>query len=237
MEQMIGNIAQIAEHTRSTRDIAEQSEQLTTSGGQVIVGVVDGMNHIADAVNRSSQTVTVLGQSSEEIDSIIQVIRGIAEQTNLLALNAAIEAARAGEAGRGFAVVADEVRGLAARTAQSTQEITGMIQRIRESTAQAVKSMDAGVSRVTEGVGLARQANTSITEIRQGVQRSAQMVDEIAHTITEQSKASNEVAERVEMISEVAQRNNRAMQDLAQMLVQMDNSAQAMQASVRRFEL
>jgi len=237
MEQMIGNIAQIAEHTRSARDIAEQSEQLTTSGGQVIVGVVDGMNHIADAVNQSSQTVTVLGQSSEEIDSIIQVIRGIAEQTNLLALNAAIEAARAGEAGRGFAVVADEVRGLAARTAQSTEEITAMIQRIRESTAQAVKSMDAGVNRVSEGVGMARQANASITEIRQGVQRSAQMVDEIAHTITEQSKASNEVAERVEMISEVAQRNNRAMQELAQMLVQMDNSAQAMQASVRRFEL
>ncbi|SHL23443.1 methyl-accepting chemotaxis protein [Phytopseudomonas punonensis] len=237
MEQMIGNIAQIAEHTRSARDISEQSEKLTTTGGQVIVGVVEGMNHIADAVNQSSRTVTVLGQSSEEIDSIIQVIRGIAEQTNLLALNAAIEAARAGEAGRGFAVVADEVRGLAARTAQSTQEITGMIQRIRESTAQAVKSMDAGVSRVTDGVGMAQQANASITEIRQGVQRSAQMVDEIAHTITEQSKASNEVAERVEMISEVAQRNNHAMQELAQMLVQMDNSAQAMQASVRRFEL
>ncbi|MCW2294559.1 methyl-accepting chemotaxis protein [Pseudomonas sp. BIGb0408] len=237
MEQMIGNIAQIAEHTRSARDISEHSEHLTKSGGHVILGVVDGMNHIADAVNQSSRTITALGQSSEEINSIIQVIRSIAEQTNLLALNAAIEAARAGEAGRGFAVVADEVRSLAARTAQSTQEITGMIQRIRESTVQAVKSMDSGVSRVNEGVGMAQQANTSINEIRQGVQRSAQMVDEISHTITEQSKASNEVAERVEMISEVAQRNNQAMQELASMLVQMDNSAQAMQASVRRFEL
>ncbi|UUD62770.1 methyl-accepting chemotaxis protein [Pseudomonas seleniipraecipitans] len=237
MEQMIGNIAQIAEHTRSARDISEQSEQLTTSGGQVILGVVDGMNGIADAVNQSSQTITALGQSSEQINSIILVIRSIAEQTNLLALNAAIEAARAGEAGRGFAVVADEVRSLAARTAQSTQEITVMIQRISESTIVAVKSMDAGVSRVSDGVTMAQQASASISEIRRGVQRSAQMVDEIAHTITEQSKASNEVAERVEMISEVAQRNNLAMQDLASMLAQMDNSAQAMEASVRRFEL
>ncbi|UCJ18178.1 methyl-accepting chemotaxis protein [Pseudomonas sp. MM211] len=237
MEQMIGNIAQIADHARGARDISEQSEHLTNSGGQVILGVVDGMNQIADAVNQSSQTITALGQSSEEINSIIQVIRGIAEQTNLLALNAAIEAARAGEAGRGFAVVADEVRSLAARTAQSTQEITSMIQRIRESTAQAVKSMDSGVSRVNDGVGMAQQASTSINEIRQGVQRSAQMVDEISHTITEQSKASNEVAERVEMISEVAQRNNLAMQDLAAMLVHMDNSAEAVQASVKRFEL
>ncbi|KAF0864847.1 HAMP domain-containing protein [Pseudomonas sp. LD120] len=237
MEQMISNIAQVAEHARNAQGIAAQSESLAGSGGQVILGVVDGMSHIAEAVNQSSQSITALGQSSEEIHSIIQVINGIAEQTNLLALNAAIEAARAGEAGRGFAVVADEVRNLAARTAQSTREITGMIERIRDTTEQAVSSMQTGVSRVNDGVHMAHQAGTSINEIRQGAQRSALMVEEISHTIGEQSKASSEVAQRVEMISQVARRNSQAMRELTQTVEQMENSVATLQTSVKRFQL
>ncbi|MGC5699362.1 methyl-accepting chemotaxis protein [Pseudomonas sp. NFXW11] len=237
MEQMISNIAQVAEHARNAQGIAAQSESLAGSGGQVILGVVDGMSHIAEAVNQSSQSITALGQSSEEIHSIIQVINGIAEQTNLLALNAAIEAARAGEAGRGFAVVADEVRNLAARTAHSTREITGMIERIRETTEQAVSSMQTGVSRVNDGVHMAQQAGTSINEIRQGAQRSALMVGEISHTIGEQSKASGEVAQRVEMISQVARRNSQAMRELTQTVEQMESSVATLQTSVTRFQL
>ncbi|BAN47067.1 methyl-accepting chemotaxis protein [Metapseudomonas resinovorans] len=237
MEQMIANIGQIAEHARNAQGISAQSEHLAGSGGKVILGVVDGMNRIAEAVNRSSSTITALGQSSEEIHSIIQVIKGIAEQTNLLALNAAIEAARAGDAGRGFAVVADEVRSLAARTAQSTQEITGMIQRIRESTQQAVDSMQAGVERVQDGVGLARQAGDSINEIRSGAQRAAEVVEEISHTIGEQSKASGEVAQRVELIAQMSRSNSHAMRDLALAAERLDQVAGTMQSSVARFEL
>ncbi|WP_166361489.1 methyl-accepting chemotaxis protein [Pseudomonas akapageensis] len=235
MEQMITNIDQIAGHARSAQTISAQSEQLAGSGGQVILGVVEGMNRIAHAVNESSTTITALGQSSEEIYSIIQVIKSIAEQTNLLALNAAIEAARAGEAGRGFAVVADEVRSLAARTAQSTQEITGMIQRIRGSTEQAVNSMQTGVSRVNDGVDLARQAGESINEIRGGAQRAAAVVEEISQTISEQSKASSEVAQRVEQIAQMSQHNNRAARDLAQAAQRLDSVAATMQASVSLF--
>ncbi|WP_409077205.1 methyl-accepting chemotaxis protein [Pseudomonas sp. MRSN 12121] len=237
MEQMISNIAQVAEHARNAQDISAQSESLAGSGGQVILGVVDGMAHIAEAVNQSSQSITALGQSSEEIHSIIQVINSIAEQTNLLALNAAIEAARAGEAGRGFAVVADEVRSLAARTAQSTREITGMIERIRETTGQAVRSMQTGVSRVNDGVGMAQQAGTSINEIREGAQRSALMVEEISHTIGEQSKASSEVAQQVEMINQIAQRNSLAMHELATTVEHMERSVATLQTSVTRFQL
>ncbi|AOE83954.1 chemotaxis protein [Pseudomonas sp. TCU-HL1] len=237
MEQMIANIDQIADHARNAQDISAHSEDLAGSGGKVILGVVEGMNRIADAVNQSSSTITALGQSSEEIHSIIQVIKGIAEQTNLLALNAAIEAARAGEAGRGFAVVADEVRNLAARTAQSTQEITGMIQRIRETTQQAVDSMQTGVERVQDGVGLARQAGESISEIRSGAHRAAEVVEEISHTIGEQSKASSEVAQRVELIAQMSRNNSQAMQDLAQAAERLDRVASAMQSSVARFQI
>ena len=235
MEQMIQNIAQIASHTRNAQSISAQSERLADSGGQVITDVVQGMNRIAAAVNESSSTITALGQSSEEIYSIIQVIKSIAEQTNLLALNAAIEAARAGEAGRGFAVVADEVRSLAARTAQSTQEITAMIERIRNSTGQAVASMQSGVASVDEGVALAHQAGDSINEIRSGTQRAAQVVEEISHNIDEQSKASDEVALRVEQIAQMSQRNTQTVHDLTSATQNLAQVTQGMQNAIQRF--
>nr|WP_068828420.1 methyl-accepting chemotaxis protein [Pseudomonas sp. BMS12] len=236
MEQMIHNIAQIADHARNAQGISSQSEQLASDGGQVILGVVEGMSRIAEAVNQSSSTITALGESSEEIHSIIQVINSIAEQTNLLALNAAIEAARAGEAGRGFAVVADEVRNLAARTAQSTQEITSMIERIKASTEQAVSSMQTGVQRVSDGVSLARQAGDSIGEIRGGAHRAAEVVEEISYTIGEQSKASNEVAQRVEQIARMSQQNSHTVDELANAAQRLDQVARSMQSSVLQFQ-
>ncbi|SUD37989.1 chemotaxis transducer [Ectopseudomonas mendocina] len=237
MEQMIRNIAQVSSHAHDAKGISAHSGQLADSGGQVILGVVEGMNRIAEAVSSSSETITELGRSSEEIHSIIQVIKSIAEQTNLLALNAAIEAARAGEAGRGFAVVADEVRNLAARTAQSTQEITDMIGRIRSNTNLAVDSMQAGVTRVNDGVSLAHQAGDSINEIRDGAQRAAQVVGEISHTIGEQSEASNEVAQRVEQIAQMAQQNAQAVNELARSAEELERVAQGMRNAVMQFQV
>ncbi|WP_314409379.1 methyl-accepting chemotaxis protein [Pseudomonas kuykendallii] len=237
MEQMIQNIAQVSSHAHDAKGISAHSGQLAYSGGQVILGVVDGMNRIAEAVTSSSETITELGRSSEEIHSIIQVIKSIAEQTNLLALNAAIEAARAGEAGRGFAVVADEVRNLAARTAHSTQEITDMIGRIRSNTHLAVDSMQAGVTRVNDGVALAHQAGDSINEIRDGAQRAAQVVEEISHTIGEQSNASSEVAQRVEQIAQMAQQNAQAVNELAHSAEELERVAQGMRDAVMQFQV
>ncbi|MGY8831357.1 MAG: methyl-accepting chemotaxis protein, partial [Pseudomonadales bacterium] len=146
------------------------------------------------------------------------------------------EAARAGEAGRGFAVVADEVRNLAARTAQSTQEITGMIERIRSSTEQAVNSMQTGVTRVSDGVALARQAGESINEIRGGAHRAAEVVEEISQTINEQSRASSEVAQQVEHIAQMSQQNSRTVNELANAAQSLDRVARSMQNAVLQFQ-
>ncbi|VFT62332.1 putative methyl-accepting chemotaxis transducer [Pseudomonas aeruginosa] len=237
MEEMITNISQISDHADNARVISAKSEELASSGGQVILNVVEGMSRIADVVkpvlHQHHRSRPVVGRDSFDHPGD----QGIAEQTNLLALNAAIEAARAGDAGRGFAVVADEVRGLAARTTQSTQEITAMIERIRASTGQAINSMEAGVSRVNEGVSFARQAGVSINEILDGTRHAASVVDEISQTIREQSRASDEIAQRVELIAQRSQQNTQAMHEMAATARRLNEVAATMRSSVERFKI
>lgn len=237
MGQMMANITQVSGHADTARALSAQSEDLASSGGQVILGVVESMTRIADAVRQSATSIASLDASSEEIHSIIQVIKSIAEQTNLLALNAAIEAARAGEAGRGFAVVADEVRGLAARTSRSTQEITAMIERLRGSAQDAAGNMQACVTRVDEGVSLAERAGVSINEIRAGAHNAAERVQDISTTINEQTHASDEMAQRVAAIAERSRSYTGAMQGLQETAELLNAAAAAMQASVARFRV
>lgn len=158
----------------ATRKVAEQ-------GTQVIQQAASEMREIADDIAQSSTLIAQLGERSEQITAIVNTIRAIADQTNLLALNAAIEAARAGEQGRGFAVVADEVRQLAARTSGSTAEISSMIGLIQSETRQAIKSMDGTRDRAAEGVELANQAGTVILQIRDGASEAEQAVSMFAN--------------------------------------------------------
>ncbi|WP_083357122.1 methyl-accepting chemotaxis protein [Pseudomonas antarctica] len=158
----------------STRDIAEK-------GADVIQQTATGMREIAADIEGSSQLIAKLGERSQQITAIVNTIRGIADQTNLLALNAAIEAARAGEQGRGFAVVADEVRQLAARTSGSTAEISSMIAMIQEQTRQAIDSMEGTRDRAAQGVELANQAGTVILQIREGTGEAVQAVSAFAN--------------------------------------------------------
>ncbi len=158
----------------NTRDIAEK-------GADVIQQTASGMREIAADIDGSSQLIAKLGERSQQITAIVNTIRGIADQTNLLALNAAIEAARAGEQGRGFAVVADEVRQLAARTSGSTAEISSMIAMIQEETRQAIDSMEGTRDRAAQGVELANQAGTVILQIREGTGEAVQAVSAFAN--------------------------------------------------------
>lgn len=163
--------------------ISEETSQTASEGAGVIIDAVSEMNKIADTVRLSSSHIESLNRQSAEISSIIATIQSIADQTNLLALNAAIEAARAGEQGRGFAVVADEVRQLAARTSQSTAEISSMISNIQQDTGKASVSMDQCLDQVTTGVELANKTGDAIAKIQEGANEVFRAIDQFSNVL------------------------------------------------------
>ncbi len=208
VEEMTVSIDQVRDHAREAHRFAIQSGEQSRAGGEVIHSAAREISHIAEAVNGAAQTIRQLEGYSGEITTIVKVIHGIADQTNLLALNAAIEAARAGEQGRGFAVVADEVRKLAERTANSTQQIAAMIGKVQEGASKAAVEMESGVERVNEGVKLAHQAGDSITVIQSAAERVAVSVDDIVNALNEQAMASQEIAKGVENIAQLSEENS-----------------------------
>jgi methyl-accepting chemotaxis protein len=237
VEQMTVGIDQISENAREAQAVSKQSGELSKQGGEVIHHAADEMTRIATTVRESAAAIEILGQHSDKISGIINVIKEIAEQTNLLALNAAIEAARAGEQGRGFAVVADEVRKLAERTASSTREIAGMIEQIQDGTHRAVGSMETGVAQVNEGAALAAKAGESITQIKAGSAQVAGMVDTISAAIREQSAASNDISRHVEKIAQMSEENNAAVQQAADAARHLDLLATSLQGAISRFRV
>ena len=237
VEQMTVSIDQVAQNAREAHGISLQAGELSGKGSQVIQNAAREMNLIAQAVQSSSQIIEELGQQSEQITSIVKTIHEIADQTNLLALNAAIEAARAGEQGRGFAVVADEVRKLAERTSLSTSEIAGMVGKIQSGTRNAIGSMESGVTQVGKGVDLATQAGSSITEIRDGALRVVQVVNSISDAIREQGAASSEIAKNVEHIAQMSEESATAVEETASAARHLQQLSSSLSVSVSRFRL
>jgi methyl-accepting chemotaxis protein len=176
-----------------------------------------------------------LESRTNEISSIANVIKEIAAQTNLLALNAAIEAARAGEQGRGFAVVADEVRKLAERTSAATEEIGGMIGAIQSDTASAVGAMDQALPQVERGVELAQEAAQSLRDIRDGAGTTLNRIRDVALATREQSAASNAIAQQVESIAQMVEETSASMQQTAESAHNLEQVAQELGALVARF--
>jgi len=233
---MTVSIDQVAEHASDAQKTSAQSGELSSRGGEVILQVVNDMRRIAETVNKSSTIIQDLGKQSDEIFSIVQVIKGVADQTNLLALNAAIEAARAGEQGRGFAVVADEVRKLAESTTHSTQVIAGMIDKIRIGTKDAVGSMEVCVTQVNQGVELAGQAGEAITQISAGAQQVNHVVSDISSAIREQSMAISEVARNVERVAQMSDENHATAQNAASAVRNLEDLAGVLESTVAKFK-
>ncbi|MGA9120475.1 MAG: methyl-accepting chemotaxis protein [Bacteroidota bacterium] len=237
VEEMTSTIGENSKNATTTADTAREAKVAAQKGGQVVKQTIDGMKRIAEVVSQSAVTVQALSKSSDQIGEIIGVIDDIADQTNLLALNAAIEAARAGEQGRGFAVVADEVRKLAERTTKATKEITGMIKRIQHETTGAVASMEGGTTEVQKGITLAENAGHSLNEIVLKSEKVTDMVAQIAAASEEQSSASGEIAKNMEAISSVTNETAQGTQQIARAAEDLNRLTESLQQFVNRFKL
>ena len=205
MNEMAMTVGEVAQNASSAANSATQADSATRDGQKVVGAAIKTINALAHEVENASNAIQQLARDSEEIGTVLDVIRGIAEQTNLLALNAAIEAARAGEQGRGFAVVADEVRTLAQRTQQSTQEIQEMIERLHAGTDNAVKVMERGRSQAEEGVIEAAEAGKALETIAREVSSINDMNALIASAAEEQSSVAEEMNQNITSISQLAQ--------------------------------
>ncbi|HTJ96028.1 MAG TPA: HAMP domain-containing methyl-accepting chemotaxis protein [Rhodocyclaceae bacterium] len=232
IEEMTVSVNHIASRASEVGAHASTSGKEAEKGADVILATVDRMTHIAETVRTSADAINNLKTLGETISSTVTVIKEVADQTNLLALNAAIEAARAGEQGRGFAVVADEVRKLAERTAKSTEEIATLLGRVQDGAINASRSMDDAVAAVSAGVESARSAGDAIGKIQTGANDMVGMVSEITDAVKEQSVASTHIAQEVERIAQMAEENSAESANTADGARQLDEMAMAIKAAV-----
>ncbi|MFK7789060.1 MAG: methyl-accepting chemotaxis protein [Phycisphaeraceae bacterium] len=237
IEEMSASVIEVARKSADAASSANDSGRIATEGGDIVSDTITGMRTIKDAVSSSANSVQELGKRGEQIGAVITVINDIADQTNLLALNAAIEAARAGEHGRGFAVVADEVRKLADRTTKATEEIGGSIQTIQTETGTAVEKMNAGTEEVTIGVEKAEQAGDALRQIVTSAQDVSSMVQSIAAAAEEQSAASEEVSRNIEQIASVTRETSEGTSQAAQAATELSQRAETLQQLVGQFKI
>ncbi len=235
IEEMTVSINHISDNAKDTQQYSSSSLELSHSGVERIEGATREIRDIAVSVSAASDRIRKLEARARQISTIASVIKDIANQTNLLALNAAIEAARAGEQGRGFAVVADEVRKLAERTSTATVEIEQMISGIETDTVEVVQAMDATLPEVDEGISAAEEAATALRQIKDGATTTLEHIREVADSTREQSLASDNIAQKVEEIASMVEETSAAMQASAETAARLEQIASELNTLVGRF--
>ncbi len=236
VEQMTAGILETTTLIMNAKEHASEAGEIAQNGGSEVMKTIEGINRIAEVVSLASKNIEQLGHSSSQIGDIVQVINDIADQTNLLALNAAIEAARAGEQGRGFAVVADEVRKLAERTTKATQEIGDMIKQIQKDTFEAVESIKTGSGEVEKGKEQANSAGKSLTEIIKAATEVLEVVEQIVTASDEQSKTAEQISQNIDSISSVTQQSAAGTEQVARASGDLSQLMQNLQEQIMLFK-
>jgi methyl-accepting chemotaxis protein len=236
-EEMTQTIKEVAGSAESAADFARQADDNVSSGASIMQRTQQQIHALADNMRSSRDVIQNLRNETDSIGSVLDVIRGIAEQTNLLALNAAIEAARAGEQGRGFAVVADEVRTLASRTQESTEEINTMITRLQEQAAQAVAAMEQSADSSETTADMSQQAADTIARISEAVSSITEMNLSIASAVEQQSAAANEINGNIVQVVESTGGINLAMQNAEQETTELAQTSNELSQLVNRFKV
>lgn len=237
VDTMSNTTQRMAQNADAATQASRKATEAAIKGGISVAETINGMQRIRAAVQTTGKKIKGLGERSLEIGAIIEVINEIATQTNLLALNAAIEAARAGEQGRGFAVVADEVRKLAERAARATKDITGLIKGIQVETSEAVTVMENGTREVEEGTKLADQAGTALREIEQIVKQTASLMTDITKAADDQVEVSAQVVHSMDTISKLTQETALGVQDTVSTIGKLANLSTRLTDAIGRFKI
>ncbi|ABK49397.1 MULTISPECIES: methyl-accepting chemotaxis protein [Shewanella] len=237
MNEMTATVAEVAQSAAAAADSAKDADSYAANGNHIVMQSITSMSQLSEQIQKTAQVIGFLSNESQNIGRVLDVIKSIAEQTNLLALNAAIEAARAGEQGRGFAVVADEVRTLAQRTQKSTQEIEAMIATLQQGVKEAVNAMEVGINQVDDANDKANQAGQALKEIVASVDNITELNTHIATAAEEQSSVAESINRSIIAISDIAEHSTNSALELSESVLNLTKLANSMRNQVSAFRL
>lgn len=237
INEMAGSIEEVSQNAGQSSDVAKQSVQLAAEGNVAVKKAITGMDSIREHIQETSKRIKRLGESSQEIGDIVELINDIAEQTNILSLNAAIQATMAGEAGRGFAVVADEVQRLAERSSKATKQIEAIVRTIQSDTNEAISSMEKSTTGVVLGAKLSQDAGTSLEQIETVSNQLAALIDNISNAAKQQAKAAVSTSDSMNVIQEITMQTSTGTNESAASIGRLLELTNELRKSVSGFKL